>query len=69
MTTRKKEVSLAKRGLREEAVLCETAGGKVEEEPFTKGEGGDRTCVLRLGDYVTKEEDEVLKKRRRPSRI
>ena len=33
-------------------------GGKVEEEPFTKGEGGDRACVLYLGDYATKEDDD-----------
>ena len=66
---RKEEVSFGKRGLRE-AVLCGTAGGKVEEEPFTKGEGGDRACVLCLGDYATKEEkDEVIKKQRRASRI
>ena len=31
-----------------------------------KGEGGDRACVLCLGDFVTKEEDEVVKNEEGP---
>ena len=33
-------------------------GRKGRRRVFTNGEGGDRRCVLYLGDYATKEDDD-----------